>query len=182
MYLSLWEQQSPIYTSFPFDSLCEHVFHACLEFHWVVWHKERAGCLHGEGACMEMVCQALFTLASTGWGNQLPNCCLTSSFPPRVTPPPCSLSLSRAQIECTLQDFLNQMSSRDVGQVDSSSWEYTLQSPVLFILELCNYCFSAWKGYKTSKTIQIGDTVHHGSVRNSELKLKLLLITQTFPL
>ena len=26
MYTSLWEQQSPMYTSLTFDSLCEHMF------------------------------------------------------------------------------------------------------------------------------------------------------------
>lgn len=64
----------------------------------------------GAGVCAEMDCQALFTLAGTSCGYQpVANCqpaITPSSFPPRVTLPPCSLS--RAKVGLALQDFLDQ--------------------------------------------------------------------------
>lgn len=151
--LSVGTAESYVHFSPSWLPMWAHVFHPCSECQRVVWHKQRAGCLRGEGVCMEMVCQALFTLASISCGDQLPTCCLTSSFPPGVPPPPCSLSLSlsRAKVERTLQDFSCQMSSGDAGQVDSSSWEYTLQSPGLFAPELSNYCFFSMKSTIMSK-------------------------------
>ncbi len=121
---SLWEQQSPMYTLLPFDSLCEHMFSISVQSvsemcdtrgEQGVW----GGCMCGDG-----LPGTVYSGQHQLWipaCSQLPTCHLTNNFPPCITPPPCSLS--QAMVGRTLQDFLDQTSSRDAGQVDSSSWK-----------------------------------------------------------
>lgn len=140
------------------------VFHFCLECQQNVWHKEGAGCLGrvyvwwwAARHCLlwpgPVVDTSLYPTAKLPSHQQLPAPC---------SPAPCSLSW--AKVGPRLQDYLDQTSSRDAGQVDSSTWEYKPQSSGLLALDVSNYCCSAWEENKASKTIQMRGTVHYGSV------------------
>lgn len=126
MYPSLWEQQSPVYTPLPFDSLCEHMFSISV---WSVSEMcdTRESRVSGVGVYVEMGCQALFTLASTSCEYQpAANC--QPAFTPAASRPallshPAHSPRPRLDFHCRILGPC----SRDPGQVDSPSQAYNLR-------------------------------------------------------
>lgn len=173
MYLSLWEQQSPMYTSLPLDSLCEHMFSIP-----VLSVSELCDTSREQGVCVGRVyvwrwsakC-CLLWLVLVVETNCQPAVSPAASHPVFLLHPAPSPS-PRAKVERTLQNFSCQMSSRDAGQVDSSSWQYMLQSPGLFAPELSNYCFFSMKSTIMSKKTSKSET-QFIMVQWEELRVKV---------
>lgn len=102
LYQSLWEQQSPMYTSLPLTPYVS----TCFPFLFGVSAKyvtQGASRVSGAAVCVGMGCQALFTLASTSCGYQLPAKChpaITASAPHTLLPLPGSHL--RLDIQCRI--------------------------------------------------------------------------------